>query len=56
MKKYFEEFNLYKLILLLVVALIVVRLVHPPTAEWILTPIVELTRAAIQAMRDLGGT
>ena len=46
-----------KLVVFLVVLLIVVRIAHPPTAEWILAPIMELSRAAIDIARNtLGGT
>ncbi len=45
-----------KLVLFLVVLLVVVRLVSPSTAEWILAPIMELARAGIQLAREIGGT
>lgn len=45
-----------KVVLLIVVILIVTRIVAPDTAQWIITPIVDLSRAAIQAIRDFGGT
>ena len=45
-----------KVVLLLVVILIVTRMVAPDTAQWILTPIVELTRAAVNALRTLGAS
>lgn len=53
--KFFDNITWQKLVLLLVVILIIVRIVAPDVAQWIITPIVELTRSAIQAMRDLGG-
>lgn len=55
MKKFFTDITWPKLVLLIVVILIVTNIVAPDTAQFIITPIVELTRAAIQAARDLGG-
>jgi hypothetical protein len=54
--KFFDKISWPKLVLLLVVILIVTRVVAPDAAQWILSPIVELARAGIQAVRDLGGT
>ena len=45
-----------KLVGFLVVVLIITSIVSPPTAEWILAPIMELARAGIQLARDIGGT
>lgn len=50
-KSWFENFTLPKLFLSLVVLLIIVRIVHPPTAEWILTPIM----AIVEMGRDFFG-
>ncbi len=44
-----------KLVLLLVVILIVTSIVSPTTAQWILDPIMELARAGIQLIREIGG-
>ncbi len=53
--KWFGNFNVYGLIVTVIVLMIVTRLVAPDTAQWVMSPIVELTRAAIQALRDFGG-
>lgn len=45
-KSWFENFTVTKLFLVLVVLLIVVRIVHPPTADWILTPIMSVVEMA----------
>ena len=50
-KSWFENFTVTKLFLSLVVLLIIVRIVHPPTAEWILTPIM----AVVEMGRDFLG-
>ncbi len=55
MKKFFTDITWPKLVLLLVVILILTNIVAPDTAQWIITPIVELSRSAIQAVRELGG-
>jgi hypothetical protein len=55
MKNFFTDITWPKLVLLLVVILILTNIIAPGTAQWIITPIIELTRAAIQAARDLGG-
>lgn len=44
-----------KVVVILVVVLIVTRIVAPDAAQWIITPIIELSGAAIQAVRDFGG-
>ncbi len=49
--KWFENFTVTKLFLVLVVLLIITRFVHPPTAEWILTPIM----AVVEMTRDFVG-
>ncbi len=51
-----DNFNGWKCAFFVIIVMVVVRIVHPPTAEWILAPIVDLAGAAIQAARDLGGT
>jgi len=50
-RSWFDNFTLPKLFLSLVVLLIIVRIVHPPTAEWILTPIM----AVVEMGRDFFG-
>ncbi len=45
-----------KLVVILVVILIATSIVSPTTAQWILDPIMELARAGIQLVREIGGT
>ena len=44
-----------KLVVILVVILIATSIVSPTTAQWILDPIMELARAGIQLVREIGG-
>lgn len=45
-----------KLVLILVVILIATSIASPSTAQWILDPIMELARAGIQLVREIGAT
>ena len=45
-----------KLVVILVVILIGTSIVSPTTAQWILDPIMELARAGLQLVREIGGT
>ncbi len=51
MRKFFENFTVTKLFLVLVVLLIVTYMISPDTAEWILTPIM----AVVEMARDFVG-
>ena len=51
MKKFFENFTVTKLFLVLVVLLIVTYMISPETAEWILTPIM----VVVEMARDFVG-